>query len=1309
MTHHVLSNCLRPIIDAETRWRKRRVVTLGLFAGSLAMIILVVIARTTGWWSSSLALVTVIGSLLSILAGWLWVSHSQINLKSLAKSVEAEHPDLNSLLLTALDMEIPSGGRLGYLQSQVLGKVTEHAIKNRWVRQVSEKKLIRAGHYRLGALVAFMVGAWLLMVSIPKTDLAITNTVPDPAAPNAQIEVTISPGDVEVEKGSRIVVEATFAGRTPAGAMIVLTDPEDGSIRGRLPMKAGHDDSVFSAIVEKVASKTNYEVRFEEAGSDRFTITTYEHPDLKQADATVTPPAYTGQAPTTTEDTLKVSLLEGSQLSWSMKVNKPVADAELFGEDGSIIKLKATSADPTVLTATHLPDKTQKYRLHLIDDKDRANKLPPWLSVTVKQNLPPKLEFAFPRRDVDVSSLEEMTVEAQVWDDLGLQNVGIVFAHGDQQKEVILASTGLPGNEKHKLSTQLAIEELGAKPRDLITYHLWAEDFDREGKVRRTQSDMFLAELRLFEDIFREQEGQSGPPGEPGQSEQLLKLQKDILNATWKVLREAQLGKPYDALKSDINVIQESQVIAIQKTDETIGKVDDPELKSFFEEAKAHMEAAVKHFQIEKPESTTKAIELAYSSVRSAYESLIKARARETNITRSDSPSQGQPQEKEQQLMNLELKQKEIKYKENTAAEPEKAAEQKENLEVLNKLKELARRQEAIAKKIKELQNQLEEAKTKEEKEQIEKQLKRLQEEQEELLRDLDTLSERMDQDENRANMAEERKKLEETRENIRESAKKLEEQKLADAANSATRAQRELEAVEDEFRKKTSRQFTEEMKNLRNAARELAENQKDISKKLDDKAPADTNSGNYFRTPKENMELVEQLEAQSENLEKLVGDLKKISEESEEAEPLLSNSLYEAVRSTTVNGVGESLAEATRMIRYNRRNAARDPEQNAAQGIGDLKDKVEKAAEKILGSEADALRLARNELDRLIDVTKSEAERLEGKKNGEPGKGEQPGDSKGQDGKDGKGQEKGKTDGSGKGDDPKGQKGEGKGQGKGKGEEPGEMAGTEPGQGKGDGKGKGKGEQPGEMAGTEPGEGKGKGKGTEKGEAPGEGKGDGKGEGKGDGQDGKSSSEMAGTESGKGKGKGEGKGKGQVGGEGQEESEQPGGQERGRSLLSQGARNGQRSVGSNFGGDDRGSHMPSGLAQGPPRFFEQSENEDSEPAGPITGEDYKDFANALGNIEEMMPEEDLRNDIAKILDNARRMRIDFKRDNAPPGAPAIRQKIVDPLVELRARVSEELAKLNKENPLAPIDRDPVPGEFRDLVKKYYEELGGGN
>jgi hypothetical protein len=149
---------------------------------------------------------------------------------------------------------------------------------------------------------------------------------------------------------------------------------------------------------------------------------------------------------------------------------------------------------------------------------------------------------------------------------------------------------------------------------------------------------------------------------------------------------------------------------------------------------------------------------------------------------------------------------------------------------------------------------------------------------------------------------------------------------------------------------------------------------------------------------------------------------------------------------------------------------------------------------------------------------------------------------------------------------------------------------------------------------------------------------------------------------------------------------------------------------GPNFGGGadqrQRGA-MPSGDAQtGQPLFFQGGE--EVEPEGPIAGADYEQWSDRLRNVENMVEQDDLRNELAKVLDDARAMRIEFRRNNSPPQARSIDQRITMPLVEIRDRVAEELAKLDKENPLAPIDRDPVPREYRDLVKRYYQELGSG-
>ncbi len=84
----------------------------------------------------------------------------------------------------------------------------------------------------------------------------------------------------------------------------------------------------------------------------------------------------------------------------------------------------------------------------------------------------------------------------------------------------------------------------------------------------------------------------------------------------------------------------------------------------------------------------------------------------------------------------------------------------------------------------------------------------------------------------------------------------------------------------------------------------------------------------------------------------------------------------------------------------------------------------------------------------------------------------------------------------------------------------------------------------------------------------------------------------------------------------------------------------------------------------------------------------------------------DLRSDVANARDQARRVRIETKRSQAKPDWAEVELQVLKPLVEVRDQIREELARRSGENPLVPLDRDPVPGRYSELVRRYYEQLG---
>jgi hypothetical protein len=91
-----------------------------------------------------------------------------------------------------------------------------------------------------------------------------------------------------------------------------------------------------------------------------------------------------------------------------------------------------------------------------------------------------------------------------------------------------------------------------------------------------------------------------------------------------------------------------------------------------------------------------------------------------------------------------------------------------------------------------------------------------------------------------------------------------------------------------------------------------------------------------------------------------------------------------------------------------------------------------------------------------------------------------------------------------------------------------------------------------------------------------------------------------------------------------------------------------------------------------------------------------------------MIDDPGLRNQVAVARERARLMRQEYKRDRKKPDWAVVRLQVVNPLAEVRNRIADELARRQSNDALVPIDRDPVPARYSDLVRRYYEELGKG-
>ncbi len=945
----------------------------------------------------------------------------------------------------------------------------------------------------------------------------------------------------------------------------------------------------------------------------------------------------------------------------------------------------------------------------MTDDRGRSNQTPSEIVINVLPNRPPDLKLAFPARDIEVSPLEESDIKATAWDDYGLKRTGLTYALAGAKPEDIVLGENAAARQRHELAHVLRFEELKAEPDELLSYYFWAEDYGPDGNVRRTQSDMYFAEVRHFEEIFRQ--GEQPPGGESQQQQQqagenaqqaekLAELQKQIINATWKLIRRETAEKPSAAFADDTKLIHQSQASALEQVAALAGKLQDIQSQRHAAAVSTAMLKALEQLEQAKDGPALEALQPALAAEQAAYQALLKLRAREHRVIRSQQQrgggsSGGAANRSQQQLQQLELSNDENRYETQRTAQSQQQQQDREARQTLNRLSELARRQKDLNERLKELQSALDEAKTEQEQEEIRRQLKRLREEQQEILRDADELKARMESPENQSTMAEARDQLDQTREQLRKASEALEQEQVSQAAAAGTRAEQDFQTLRNEFRRRIAGQFDEQMRELRDEARQLDEREQQLSERL---ASSDepSSEGKSLRGQSEEDKLPEQLAEQKQRLENLVERMRETIEEAEQSEPLLSERLYDAARKVQQQNLPRALEAAELSMRRGLQDDAREQERLARSGIRELREGVERAAESVLGDDAEALRRARDELERLTRDLNDEIARNtnpsgerdeQTSRGGQPAEedenGALPGERNSQAGRNAS--ENAERDGTGRPaqqDQDQQPRGQGQGQGKQPGQErqqrpmPGQRPSSE-GQRTG-------GEQP-PMQGD----------GAQR-PMPQQGQG---GEGENQQPMGSQPMNQEGSQRGGG---------GQQGDSESEGSGRPFGGIASNEPQSDSQQGGQ-------GGDQRGSKQRGGAREagspsgpGGPGGFDAFRQSTEQTRAPIAGEDFRDWSDRLRDVEEMVDDPQLRAEAVRIRQRARDVRRELKRHSVEPNWDLIRVEVSQPLVQLRDRVAEELLRRTNKDALIPLDRDPAPPKYSEQTRRYYERLGSG-
>ena len=402
-------------------------------------------------------------------------------------------------------------------------------------------------------------------------------------------------------------------------------------------------------------------------------------------------------------------------------------------------------------------------------------------------------------------------------------------------------------------------------------------------------------------------------------------------------------------------------------------------------------------------ESNLIPLTIAASAEQAAYQGLLRLRAKEHQMMKSQQSGSGSGSSSsvsKEQIAQLELDNKKNRYEMQRSGQKQADSAQREELAVLDRLKELARRQQGVNEKLKELEATLRTAKTEAEREELERQLKRLRDDQQQLLHDADEVRNRMAQSSQQAKMNDTREQLEQTRQRMVDTAEKLREGQLSQALNSGTRAERELQQLHEDFRKQTAARFADAMRSMRDSARQLADREQQLAEQLN---AVQDESKHSLRQAKNRQTLEAEFKEQRRQTGQLVDDAKGVVEQAEQAEPLLAKQLYDTVRSTRETKTDQALDATAQLLKAGFLPEAQRAEEQAREGINRLKQGIEKAAEAVLGDEVESLKRARTELAELSNDLEREIAQQQA--NGQQGQGQQGQGQQGQ-GQQGQGQQ---------------------------------------------------------------------------------------------------------------------------------------------------------------------------------------------------------------------------------------------------------------------------------------------------------------
>jgi hypothetical protein len=618
--------------------------------------------------------------------------------QQVALYIEENDPSLQAAVVSAVEVGSDEKERPS-LSPALIRRLVEAAIDscytNEYGRLIERQRLHRASGMVALVAAAGMVAVLLSPAFLRHGASLLLNPWRSARAANPYF-IVVEPGHAGVARGADQLVHARLEGFDSDRVEIGVRSEEEERFQ-RWPMSVDEGAGNYMFMLLDLRNPTDYFVEASGVRSPIFRIEVSDLPYVSRVDLEYRFPEYTGLSPRTVEDGGDIAALKGTAVIVKAIPTVRVAGGALRveGEEPVAMELASDGA----LSATLRVDKEGFYSIELAAFDGEMHKGSPDFTIEILSDQPPSVAFLKPGRDAKVSSIEEVFTEIRAEDDYGIEKLELVYSvNGSEEQTVRLHRGGSPPKKEVSAGHTFFMEDLELEPGDFVSYFARATDGNRVEGSQTATTDIYFLEVRPFGKQYRQAQQGMGGAGQ-GMDNALSLRQRQIVAATFKIIRDKKeySEKDYFENLTTIALMQgrlREQVGTLLRrmTNRGIveGESDFGKIASSLRLAAEAMEPAEEKLLQKKPED-------ALPPEQRALQHLQRAEAvfREVQVAFGGGGMGGGDQSSVEDLADLfELEMDKLRNQYETVQRGERQSIDNEVDEALQRLQELARRQQ---------------------------------------------------------------------------------------------------------------------------------------------------------------------------------------------------------------------------------------------------------------------------------------------------------------------------------------------------------------------------------------------------------------------------------------------------------------------------------------------------------------------------------------------------------------------------------------------------------------------------------------